>query len=92
MKEITPLNLTQCWKMVNRISNLEQARTAEAWLAKANITAEEYDDLMDAVAYITRDPKESSCLMCRALADHEFIALPNEGGYYLGHIRLSPSV
>jgi hypothetical protein len=37
-------------------------------------------------------PKKPSRLVRRALADHEFIALPNEGGYYFGHIRLSPSV
>ena len=37
-------------------------------------------------------PEEPSRLMCRALADHEFFALPDKGGYYFGHIRLSPSV
>ena len=55
MKEIKSLNLSQCWKMVNRISNLDQAKTAIAWLDKANVTIEEYNDLMDAVAEITRE-------------------------------------
>jgi hypothetical protein len=55
MKEIKSLNLTQCWKMVNRISNLDHAKTAAAWLAKANITTEQYDELMDTVAYLTRE-------------------------------------
>ncbi len=30
-------------------------------------------------------PKETSHLVRRALAYHEFIALPDEGGYYFGH-------
>jgi len=54
-KEIRPLNINQCWEMVNRISNLDQAKTAAAWLAKASITIEQYDELMDTVAYITRE-------------------------------------
>ena len=32
-------------------------------------------------------PKESARLVRRALADHEFFALPNEGGYYFCHIN-----
>ena len=55
MKEIKSLNINQCWKMVNRISNLEQAKIAAAWLDKANITIEQYDELMDTVAYLTRE-------------------------------------
>ena len=30
-------------------------------------------------------PKKTSCLVCRALADHEFIAIPYKGCYYFGH-------
>lgn len=55
MKEIIALNLSQCWKMVNRITNLEHVEIAKAWLLKANITNEEYDELMDAVACLSRE-------------------------------------
>lgn len=55
MKPITPLNLSQCWKMVNRISNLDQAKIAEDWLLAADITTEEYDELMFAVSIITQE-------------------------------------
>lgn len=55
MKEIKSLNLSQCWTMVNRISNFEQVAIAEEWLKKANITNEEWDELMMAVAYIYRE-------------------------------------
>jgi hypothetical protein len=33
-------------------------------------------------------PKEASRLMRRALADHEFIALPNKCGNYFGYIHI----
>lgn len=55
MKPITPLNLSQCWKMVNRISNLEQAQIAQDWLIEADITVDEYDELMMAVSVIVQD-------------------------------------
>ena len=55
MKEIKSLNLSQCWKMVNRISNLEHVEIAKAWLLKADITTAEYDELMDAVACLSRE-------------------------------------
>lgn len=55
MKEIKSLNLSQCWTMVNRISNMEQVAIAEEWLKKANITTEEWDELMMAVSYIYRE-------------------------------------
>lgn len=55
MKKIKSLNLSQCWEMVNRISNIEQVAIAEEWLKKANITNEEWDELMMAVAYIYRE-------------------------------------
>jgi hypothetical protein len=36
-------------------------------------------------------PKETSRLVCWALAYHEFIAPPDEGGYYFGyHISSMP--
>lgn len=54
-KEIKPLNLSQCWTMVNRISNIDQVAIAEEWLKKANITNEEWDELMMAVSYIYRE-------------------------------------
>lgn len=55
MKPITPLSLSQCWKMVNRISNLDQAKIAEDWLLAADISIEEYDELMMAVSVIVQD-------------------------------------
>lgn len=55
MNEIKSLNLSQCWRMVNRIANLEHVEIAKEWLLKANITNEEYDELMDAVACISRE-------------------------------------
>ena len=55
MKEIKSLNLSQCWAMVNRIANLDHVEIAKAWLLKANITNEEYNELMDAVAYLSRE-------------------------------------
>ena len=55
MKPITPLNLRQCWKMVNRISNLDQAKIAEDWLLEADISIEDYDELMMAVSVIVQD-------------------------------------
>lgn len=55
MKEIKSLNLSQCWKMVNRIANLEHVEIAKAWLLNANITVEEYNELMDAVACLSRE-------------------------------------
>jgi hypothetical protein len=55
MKPITPLSLSQCWKMVNRISNLDQAKIAEDWLLAADISIEDYDELMMAVSVIVQD-------------------------------------
>ena len=55
MKEIKSLNLNQCWKMVNRCDTHENIRIAEQWLLKANITAAQYDDLMEALSYISRE-------------------------------------
>lgn len=55
MKEIIPLNLNQCWKMVNRCNTHEKIAIAEKWLLQANITNEQFDDLMEALSYISRE-------------------------------------
>ena len=54
-KPITPLNLRQCWKMVNRCDTHEKIAIAEKWLLQANISTDEYDDLMNALAAISRE-------------------------------------
>lgn len=54
-KKIVPLNLQQCWKMVNRADTLEKVEIAKQWLLKARITNEEYDDLMNALACVSRE-------------------------------------
>ena len=54
-KEIRPLNLSQCWRMVNRADTHEKIRIAEQWLLQANITNAEYDDLMEALSYTSRE-------------------------------------
>lgn len=54
-KEIKPLNIRQCWKMVNRADTHEKIRCAEKWLLHANITNAEYDDLMMALSQISRE-------------------------------------
>lgn len=52
----TTLSTAKCWKMVNRVSTLEQAKTAEAWLrANEVISNDEYNDLMMALSYIVRE-------------------------------------
>lgn len=55
MKEIKALNLKQCWTMVNRADTHEKIRIAEQWLLKANITNEQFDELMDALAFTSRE-------------------------------------
>ena len=46
----------RCWEMVNRVSSLEEAAIAEAWLAANEvITNAEYNDLMMALSYLTRE-------------------------------------
>ena len=54
-KEIRPLNLSKCWELVNRCDTHEKIRCAEKWLEKANITVSEYDELMEALSYISRE-------------------------------------
>ena len=54
-KPIKPLNLAQCWEMVNRIDTREKLCIAEQWLLKASISIAEYDELMQAVSYISRE-------------------------------------
>lgn len=61
------LSLEQCWEMVNRIQlgkNAEEikerCKIADAWLtANEVISIDEYDDLMNTVAYL-------HCEACRA--------------------------
>lgn len=54
-KEIRPLNLSQCWNLVNSCDTHEKIESAELWLLKANITLEEYDELMETLAYLSRE-------------------------------------
>lgn len=57
------LSLKKCWKMVNAIQNgrtpreiLDRCRTAEAWLeANEVIEISDYDELMETVAYLSRE-------------------------------------
>ena len=55
MSEIRPLNLSQCWELVNRCDTHEKIACAEKLLLKADITMAEYDELMDALAYLSRE-------------------------------------
>jgi hypothetical protein len=41
--------------MVNRADTHEKIAIAEQWLLKANITTEEFDDLMEALSYKSRE-------------------------------------
>ena len=54
-KVIHPLNLSQCWELVNRCDTHEKIACAEKWLLKADITMAEYDELMDTLAYLSRE-------------------------------------
>lgn len=54
-KEIRPLNLSQCWELVNRCDTHEKIACAEKWLLKADITISEYDECMKALAYLSRE-------------------------------------
>lgn len=54
-KEIRPLNLSQCWELVNCCDTHAKIQGAEKWLLKADITLAEYDELMDALAYLSRE-------------------------------------
>lgn len=54
-KEIRPLNLSQCWELVNRCDTHEKIACAEKWLLKADVTIDDYDDLMKALAYLSRE-------------------------------------
>ena len=54
-KEIRPLNLSQCWELVNRCDSHEKIACAERWLLKADITLEEYDELMDTLTCLSRE-------------------------------------
>lgn len=50
------LSLKGCWAMVNRVNTLEKLHIAKQWL-KVNelITNDEYNDLMMALSYISRE-------------------------------------
>lgn len=69
MKNInTKLSVKGCWGMVNRIQDgrtpdeiRERCYIAEQWLtANEVITNEEYDDLMDTVAYLHRESYQTA--------------------------------
>lgn len=63
MKINKSLSLDRCWEMVNRIQKgktpeeiRQRCQIAEAWLtANEVISMEEYDSLMDTVAYLCRE-------------------------------------
>ena len=55
MYEIRPLNISQCWGLVNCCDTHAKIECAEKWLLKADITMAEYDELMDALAYLSRE-------------------------------------
>lgn len=54
-KPIKPLNRSQCWAMVNRADTHEKIQIAEQWLLKANISVEEFDDMMVALSQKSRE-------------------------------------
>ena len=50
------LSAKRCWVMVNRADTHEKIRIAEEWLtANKVITMDEYGDMMDALAFISRE-------------------------------------
>lgn len=53
--EIRALNLEQCWRLVNRCDSHEKVEIAVKWLEKANISMDEFDELMGALAHISRE-------------------------------------
>lgn len=55
MEQIKPLSLEQCWEMVNSCDSHEKIAIAIKWLQVANITIEEYDELMGALAFTSRE-------------------------------------
>lgn len=55
MFEIRPLNLSQCWELVNRCDTHEKIACAERWMLKADITMEEYDELMNELTCLSRE-------------------------------------
>lgn len=54
-KEIRPLNLSQCWELVNGCDTHEKIACAERWMLKADITMEEYDELMNELTSLSRE-------------------------------------
>ena len=59
-KPIKSLNISQCWLMVNRADTREKLFIAEKWLLEANISNEEYDELMNALAFKSREMYHNS--------------------------------
>lgn len=55
MKPIVPLTIAQCWKMVYRVDTWAKMTIAELWLLAADITEEEFDDLMRYLLWIGRE-------------------------------------
>ena len=54
-KPIKALNYEQCREMVYRCDTWEKITIAEEWLLKANITIEQFDELMNWLAALSRD-------------------------------------
>lgn len=52
----TKLSVKGCWKMVNSVNTLQRAKVAELWLKKNEVISnDEYNDLMMALSWLTRD-------------------------------------
>lgn len=54
-KEIRPLSLSQCWELVNGCKTHDDIACAERWMLKADITMEEYDELMNELTCLSRE-------------------------------------
>jgi hypothetical protein len=57
MKKVnTKLSVQGCWKMVNTANTRERIAIAEIWLRENEvITNDEYNDLMMALSYLSRE-------------------------------------
>ena len=53
--ENRPLNISQCWELVNQCDTHEKIRIAEKRLERAVITYSQYDELMEALSFISRE-------------------------------------
>lgn len=54
-KENRPLNLFQCWDLVNSCDTQEKIRAADEQLGRAVITYSQYVELMEALSFISRE-------------------------------------